>query len=78
VFEALTLMQTGKVKDFPVILFGKEYWSGMVDWLTRTVAGERKIDPKDLKLFRVTDDPAEVTRIVIEARNKNSAADERR
>jgi uncharacterized protein (TIGR00730 family) len=77
-FEALTLIQTGKVKDFPVILFGKEYWSGLVDWLTRTVAGERKVDPKDLKLFRVTDDPAEVTRLVIEARNKNLAMDERR
>jgi len=77
-FEALTLIQTGKVKDFPVILFGKEYWSGLVDWLTKTVAGERKIDSKDLKLFRVTDDPAEVTRLVIEARNKNLAADERR
>jgi uncharacterized protein (TIGR00730 family) len=69
-FEALTLIQTGKVKDFPVILFGKEYWSGLVDWLTRTVAAERKIDPKDLKLFRVTDDPAEATRIVIEARKE--------
>jgi uncharacterized protein (TIGR00730 family) len=69
-FEALTLIQTGKVKDFPVILFGTEYWSGLVDWLTRTVARERKIDPKDLKLFRVTDDPAEVTRIVIEARKE--------
>jgi uncharacterized protein (TIGR00730 family) len=72
-FEALTLIQTGKVKDFPVILFGKEYWSGLVDWLTRIVAGERKIDPKDLKLFRVTDDPAEVTRIVIEARKEKQS-----
>src|SRR5437867_10025743 len=69
-FEALTLIQTGKVKDFPVILFGKEYWSALVDWLTRTVAGERKVDPKDLKLFQVTDDPAEATRLVIEARNE--------
>jgi uncharacterized protein (TIGR00730 family) len=80
-FEALTLIQTGKVKDFPVILFGKEYWSGLVDWLTNTVAHERKIDAKDLKLFRVTDDPAEATRIVIEAReksHKDSAAHERR
>jgi uncharacterized protein (TIGR00730 family) len=69
-FEALTLIQTGKVKDFPVVLFGKEYWSGLVDWLTRTVAAERKVDAKDLKLFRLTDDPAEVTRIVIEARKE--------
>jgi uncharacterized protein (TIGR00730 family) len=69
-FEALTLIQTGKVRNFPVILFGQDYWSGLVDWLTKTVAQERKIDLKDLKLFKVTDDPAEATRIVIEARNE--------
>jgi uncharacterized protein (TIGR00730 family) len=69
-FEALTLIQTGKVKHFPVILFGRDYWSGLVDWLTKTVAGELKINPGDLKLFQVTDDPAEATRIVIEAREE--------
>jgi uncharacterized protein (TIGR00730 family) len=69
-FEALTLIQTGKVRNFPVILFGKQYWSGLVDWLTATVAAERKVDKKDLKLFQVTDDPAEATRLVIEAREK--------
>jgi len=67
-FEALTLIQTGKVKHFPVILFGSAYWAGLVDWLTRTVAEERKINPTDLLLFRVTDDPAEAARLVIEAR----------
>jgi hypothetical protein len=67
-FEALTLIQTGKVKHFPVILFGSAYWGGLVEWLTRTVAEERKINPADLLLFRVTDDPAEAARIVIEAR----------
>jgi uncharacterized protein (TIGR00730 family) len=67
-FEALTLIQTGKVKGFPVILFGSAYWAGLVDWLTRTVAEERKINPTDLLLFRVTDDPAEAARIVVEAR----------
>ena len=67
-FEALTLIQTGKVTHFPVILFGREYWSGLVDWLTDTAAAERKINPSDLHLFRVTDDPAEAAAIVIEAR----------
>ena len=67
-FEALTLIQTGKVKHFPVILFGREYWSGLVDWLTRTVAAERKVNPADLNLFKVTDDPAEAVAIVVEAR----------
>jgi uncharacterized protein (TIGR00730 family) len=70
-FEALTLIQTGKVRNFPVILFGKQYWSGLIGWLNETVAAERKIDKKDLKLFQVTDDPAEATRLVIEARNEN-------
>jgi uncharacterized protein (TIGR00730 family) len=69
-FEALTLIQTGKVKDFPVILFGKEYWKGMGEWLSRTVAGQGKVDAKDLLLFKVTDDPAEATRLVIAARAK--------
>jgi uncharacterized protein (TIGR00730 family) len=69
-FEALTLIQTGKVKHFPVILMGKDYWSGMTDWLNRTVAAQGKVDARDLLLFRVTDDPAEATRIVIEARNE--------
>jgi uncharacterized protein (TIGR00730 family) len=67
-FEALTLIQTGKVKHFPVILFGREYWSGLVDWLTRTAAAERKINPADLNLFKVTDDPAEAVAIVVGAR----------
>jgi uncharacterized protein (TIGR00730 family) len=69
-FEALTLIQTGKVKHFPVILFGSEYWSGLVDWLTNTVAAERKINPADLHLFQVTDDPAEAVTYVVEARGE--------
>jgi uncharacterized protein (TIGR00730 family) len=72
-FEALTLIQTGKVKHFPVILFGSDYWSGLTDWLTKTVAAERKVDPSDLRLFRVTDDPAEAAAIVIEARAEKPA-----
>jgi len=63
-FEALTLIQTGKIKHFPVILFGSTYWGGMVEWLTRTVAAERKISDNDLNLFHVTDDPEEVLEIV--------------
>ena len=69
-FEALTLIQTGKVKHFPVILFGSAYWAGLVEWLSRTVAEQRKINPTDLLLFRVTDDPGEAARIVIEARRE--------
>jgi uncharacterized protein (TIGR00730 family) len=71
-FEALTLIQTGKVKHFPVILFGRRYWGGIVDWLRDTVAAERKINTEDLALFRLTDDPAEAVRMVIEAREDDA------
>jgi uncharacterized protein (TIGR00730 family) len=72
-FEALTLIQTGKVKHFPVILFGRRYWSGMVDWLRDTVAAERKINPDDLALFQITDDPGEAVALVIAARAEEVA-----
>src|SRR5260370_29195960 len=58
-FEALTLIQTGKVKYFPVILFGREYWSGLAAWLAERVAGEGKIAGKDLELLHLTDSPRE-------------------
>jgi len=67
-FEALTLIQTGKVRHFPVILFGAAYWAGLVDWLRTTVAAGGKINPGDLDLFCVTDDPEEAVRIVCRAR----------
>ncbi|MGH7631760.1 MAG: TIGR00730 family Rossman fold protein [Gemmatimonadales bacterium] len=76
-FEALTLIQTGKVRHFPVILFGSAYWGPMVDWLRSTVAGERKINLADLDLFCVTDDPAEAVRIVVKTRRKKPADKER-
>src|SRR5689334_13964676 len=73
-FEALTLIQTGKVKHFPVVLLGKEYWSGLVAWLVDRVAGEGKIDTKDMDLFHVTDHPAEAVGLVAKARERRSLA----
>jgi hypothetical protein len=69
-FEALTLIQTGKIKHFPVVLFGSAYWRGLVDWLRTTVAAERKIDPGDLDLFHLTDDPAVAVDVVTREREK--------
>jgi uncharacterized protein (TIGR00730 family) len=69
-FEALTLIQTGKIKHFPVVLFGTSYWGGLVQWLEATVAREGKIDNKDMLLFTLTDDPREVVRIILDARKK--------
>jgi hypothetical protein len=59
-FEALTLVQTRKVTRFPVILFGTEYWSGLLDWIRTTMAATGTISPADLELLTVTDDVAEV------------------
>jgi len=71
-FEALTLIQTGKVKYFPVVLVGREYWQGLVDWLEARVAGEGKIATEDLRLFQLTDDPREVVRLITKARDRRS------
>jgi uncharacterized protein (TIGR00730 family) len=65
-FEALTLIQTGKVRNFPVVLVGTEYWRGLLDWLGATMREEGKISPHDLDLVALTDDPAEVVRFVRE------------
>ncbi len=66
-FEALTLIQTGKISQFPVVLFGTHYWAGLVRWIQSRVLAERKISPGDMDLMVVTDDPAEAARVVAEA-----------
>ncbi|HYI22429.1 MAG TPA: TIGR00730 family Rossman fold protein [Candidatus Limnocylindrales bacterium] len=59
-FESLTLVQTGKIDHFPVILFGKRYWQPLIRWLEKPVAQHHMIAPGDLELFRLTDDNDEV------------------
>ena len=66
-FEAVTLIQTGKIFQFPVVLFGTHYWAGLVRWLQSRVLSERKISPGDLDLLLLTDDPQEAAKAVIEA-----------
>src|SRR5438105_6338163 len=58
-FEAITLIQTGKVQHFPVVLVGSDYWRGLLDWLRDGPLVEAKISPEDLELFRVCDEPQE-------------------
>ena len=58
-FEALTLVQTGKILHFPVVLFGSDYWSGLVGWLRERVLAESKVSPQDLQIFRCCDDAEE-------------------
>jgi uncharacterized protein (TIGR00730 family) len=63
-FEALTLIQTGKIEHFPVVLVGREHWQGLLDWIRDAVLPAGAIDPVDLDLLRITDDPAEVVAII--------------
>jgi predicted Rossmann-fold nucleotide-binding protein len=63
-FEALTLIQTQKVQDFPVVLIGTDYWGGMIDWIRASLLAESAINPEDVDLLRLTDDPAEAVRII--------------
>jgi uncharacterized protein (TIGR00730 family) len=63
-FEALTLIQTGKVRHFPVVLVGSAYWKGLLDWISDVQVASGAVAPEDLDLLRITDDPAEVCRIV--------------
>jgi len=66
-FEALTLIQTGKIYRFPVILFGRYYWAGLLRWLQARVLSEGKISDGDLDLMLITDDPAEAAQAIITA-----------
>ncbi|MFE0171472.1 TIGR00730 family Rossman fold protein [Streptomyces sp. NPDC059002] len=63
-FEALTLVQTRKVTRFPIVLFGSQYWSGLIDWLKNTVIAGGKASEADLLLFHVTDDVEEAISLV--------------
>jgi hypothetical protein len=63
-FEALTLIQTGKISQFPLVLFGTHYWAGLVRWMQSRVLGETKISPGDLDLLVITDDPKEAVEVI--------------
>ncbi len=63
-FEAVTLVQTGKITKFPIVLVGSSYWSGLLSWLREVVCGEGKVSAADLDLLSVADDPDEVVRII--------------
>ena len=61
-FEALTLIQTKRIKPFPVVLMGSEYWKGLVDWLKKTMLRDGKISPEDLEFFQTIDEPVDVVK----------------
>jgi len=63
-FEALTLIQTRKIKSFPLILMGSDYWNGLIDWLKNHMLVEGKISPSDMELIQVVDEPEEVVKLI--------------
>jgi len=63
-FEALTLIQTKKIKAFPLILMGSEYWQGLIDWLKNVMAKEKKILAADLDLIQIVDEPEDVVKLI--------------
>ncbi len=63
-FEALTLIQTGKIRHFPVVLVGTAYWAGLIDWARETLIADGTVTEADLALLTLTDDPEEVCRVV--------------
>ena len=69
-FESLTLIQTGKVRHFPVVLVGKEYWGGLLEWIRDHMAAEGKISQEDLDLVYLTDDPGEVRDHIVQRLRK--------
>ena len=75
-FEALTLIQTGKVEHFPVVLYGKEYWEGMMEWIREKPLYEEKISPEDLDLVTITSDIDEACDAI--TRHHRSRAQERK
>ncbi|HEY7970223.1 MAG TPA: LOG family protein, partial [Candidatus Limnocylindrales bacterium] len=63
-FEALTLIQTGKIRDFPVVLVGTAYWQGMLDWMRKELLPVGAINDADIGLLKLTDDPDDVVEII--------------
>ena len=72
-FEALVLIQTGKVRDFPVVLFGREYWDELLSWLEGTMLREGKASREDLDLIFVTDSPDDAVRHIVSRHEEHLA-----
>ena len=72
-FEALTLIQTGKVRDFPVVLFGSEYWRGLIDWVRTKMVADGKATEADLGLMSLTDSPEEVLDLVLSSTRRGKS-----
>ena len=63
-FEAVTLIQTHRIKPFPLILVGSEYWGGLIDWIKLRLLAEKRISPEDMEILQVMDDPPQIVKAV--------------
>ncbi len=70
-FEALTLIQTGKIENFPVVLYGSDYWGGLLEWIRKKMLAEGCISTEEMDLFTLTDDVSEAAGIIIENAKKH-------
>ncbi len=77
-FEALTLVQTGKITRFPIVLVGREFWSPLLEWFRGTLTAEGVISPDDPDLLYLTDDPDEVVHMIVEAHREGNRRREER
>ncbi len=75
-FEALTLVQTGKIRNFPIVLFGTEYWGGLIDWLRNTMLENGKISAEDLDLILLTDSAEEACEYILACNNEQNVREE--
>lgn len=74
-FESMTLIQTEKIDHFPVVLIGREFWSGLVDWMQQTMLGRHEnINSEDLNLFTLTDDLEEAVHVLVRSKKEAEAA----
>jgi uncharacterized protein (TIGR00730 family) len=74
-FEAVTLVQTGKVRNFPIILYGTAYWSGLLAWLRDQPVQHRMLSEAEILLLQMVDTPEEVRDIIVDATEKQTAAE---
>jgi uncharacterized protein (TIGR00730 family) len=77
-FESLTLIQTGKIRDFPVVLVGRDYWQGLIDWIAARPLRERKISPEDVERYTLTDNPEEIREIMLSAAHRQARRPDQR
>ena len=76
IFEALTLIQTRKIRNFPVVMFGPTYWKGLLSWITSTMLSEKKINPEDVGLMYLTDSPQDAVDFIVKCCTENGTMTE--